>query len=111
MTSRNIRTLIPIAALVAAGVSGTAGAAAPTAVLARNACSACHGVTNKIVGPAFTDVAKKYAGKAGTTAALKASIKAGGSGKWGPVPMPPQPNLADADLKQIVDWLVAGAKP
>lgn len=111
MKQRNIRTLLPLAVLAAAGLSGAASAAAPTDALTRNTCSACHGVDNKIVGPAFAEVAKKYAGQADAKDALKARIKAGGSGNWGPVPMPPQPNIADADLQQIVDWLVDGAKP
>ena len=110
MTKRNTRTLLPLAALAVAGLSGAASAAAPTDALARNACSACHGVENKIVGPAFADIATKYAGQTDAKAALKARIKAGGSGSWGPVPMPPQPNLSDADLELVVDWLVAGAK-
>lgn len=111
MKNRNTRTLLPLAALAVAGLSGAAAAAAPADALARNACSACHGVDAKIVGPAFSDVATKYAGQTDAREALKARIKAGGSGSWGPVPMPPQPNLADADLQQIVDWLVDGAKP
>lgn len=111
MNKRNTRTLLPLAALAVAGLSGAASAAAPTDALTRNTCSACHGVDAKIVGPAFADVAKKYAGQADAKATLKARIKAGGSGAWGPVPMPPQPNLSDADLELIVDWLVGGAKP
>jgi cytochrome c len=111
MNKRKTRTLLSLAALAMAGLSGAASAAAPTDALTRNACSACHGVGNKIVGPAFADVAKKYAGKANAKATLKARIKSGGSGAWGQVPMPPQPNLSDADLKQIVDWLAGGAKP
>lgn len=114
MNKCNIRTLASLTALVLAGTASAAAPTAPTAptaVLARNACSACHGVGNKIVGPAFADVAKKYAAKAKAKSVLKANIKAGGAGQWGPVPMPAQPNLSDADLKLIVDWLVGGAKP
>ena len=68
-------------------------------------CTGCHNMDGKLVGPGFTDVAKKYAGK---TDYLEGKIKAGGSGVWGETPMPPQ-NIPDADLKTIAEWLAAGA--
>jgi cytochrome c len=76
----------------------------------KHACTACHQVAKKVVGPAYADVAKKYAGQKDAEATLAASIKAGGSGKWGPVPMPPQPNLSDADAKTLAAWILGGAK-
>lgn len=74
----------------------------------KNACTACHAVDKKIVGPAYQEVAKKYAGKSADE--LVKSIKAGGSGKWGPVPMPPQVALSDADAKTLAAWILSGAK-
>ena len=62
-------------------------------------------MTNKIVGPAYTDVAKKHAGNVDY---LATKIKAGGVGVWGPIPMPAQP-LSAADAKTIAVWLAAGA--
>ncbi|HWT16552.1 MAG TPA: c-type cytochrome [Patescibacteria group bacterium] len=85
-------------------------AAAPTDVLTKNACLACHGVANKIVGPGYNEVAAKYKDVKDAKAQLRKSIKEGGSGKWGQIPMAPQPNLAEADLNLIVDWLLDGAK-
>lgn len=85
-----------------------AGAAAPTALLEKNACIACHGMTQKLVGPAFSDIAKKHAGQ---VEYLAGKVKAGGSGVWGSTPMPPQPGLSDADARQIAQWLAAGARP
>lgn len=79
------------------------------ALLASNACLACHGVKNKIVGPGFTEVAAKYKGKADAEAYLLGKIKNGGVGVWGPVPMPAQPQLSDADAKAIAQWIAAGA--
>jgi cytochrome c len=76
----------------------------------KNTCLACHGVDKKIVGPAFLDIAKKYAGQKDAEATLIASIKKGGSGKWGPVPMPEQAALTDADAKALAAWILAGAK-
>jgi cytochrome c len=55
-------------------------------------------------------VAKKYAGQKDAEANLVKSIKAGGSGKWGPVPMPAQAGLSDADAKTLAAWILAGGK-
>lgn len=76
----------------------------------KNACVACHGVANKIVGPGFNEIAAKYKGNAGAEAALIGKIKSGGSGTWGSVPMPPQPQVKDEEIKTIVSWILAGAK-
>lgn len=80
------------------------------ALAQKNACTACHAVDKKIVGPSYQDVAKKYAGQKDADAAIAASIKAGGAGKWGPVPMPAQPALSEADTKILAAWILAGAK-
>ncbi len=72
--------------------------------LQKNGCTVCHGMNTKIVGPAYSDVAKKYAGK---VEYLIGKIKSGGSGIWGAIPMPPQ-NLSDADVKAIATWLASG---
>ncbi|MEO7031571.1 MAG: c-type cytochrome [Herbaspirillum sp.] len=74
------------------------------------ACVACHGVTNKIVGPGFTDVAKKYSGNPDAEAKLLAKIRNGGSGVWGDVPMPAQKQVPEKDLATIVKWILSGAK-
>jgi cytochrome c len=76
----------------------------------KNACTACHNVNKKLVGPAYLDVAKKYAGQKDAAVNLAKSIKEGGSGKWGPVPMPSQPSLSDADATTLATWILAGAK-
>ena len=88
--------------------AGTAALAAPTALLEKNACMACHGMEQKLIGPAFSEIGKKHAGQVDY---LAGKVKAGGSGVWGSTPMPPQPNLSDADAKLIAQWLAAGAKP
>lgn len=97
--------LIPSLALMAA-----APAWANLALAQKNACMACHAVDKKLVGPSYQDVAKKYAGQKDAEADLAKNIKAGGSGKWGPVPMPAQPNLSEADAKTLAAWVLAGAK-
>ena len=85
---------------------------APAAALAlaqKHNCMACHGVTNKIVGPALRDVATKHAGRVDLESYLAGKIKSGGQGLWGAIPMPPQ-TLPDADAKAIAAWLAGGAK-
>jgi len=73
-------------------------------------CTACHAVDKKVIGPAYQDVAKKFKGQADAGTKLAKSVKAGSSGVWGPVPMPPNPGVADADIKTLVDWVLAQAK-
>ena len=75
-------------------------------LLKNNGCLVCHGMTTKIVGPALSEVAKKYPGKADY---LAGKIKNGGAGVWGPIPMPQQA-LSEADAKTISAWLASGAK-
>ncbi len=89
---------------------GPAGAAASPEAAAikltqQHACTACHNMEGKLVGPSFTDIAKKHNGK---TDYLAGKIKAGGSGVWGEIPMPPQ-NLPDADTRAMAAWLAGGA--
>ena len=76
----------------------------------KNACLACHAVEHKVVGPAYQEVARKYAGQKDAEAALVRSIKAGGAGKWGPVPMPAQPALSEQDAHTLAAWILQGAK-
>jgi cytochrome c len=97
-------------ALAWLGVSSAAGAAttdaAATQLLTKYNCQACHTVDKKLVGPAYKEVAAKYAGDSGAPAKLAQKIKAGGSGVWGQIPMPPN-NVPDADLKTLTEWILA----
>lgn len=76
----------------------------------KNACLACHAADKKMVGPAYLEVAKKYAGQKDAESILAKSIKAGGAGKWGPVPMPAQAGLSDSDAQALAAWILQGAK-
>ena len=92
-----------------------AAAAAPAeidavALVKANACTACHGMTNKIVGPGFNDIAKKYAGTPDALNYLAGKIRKGGQGVWGNIPMPEQAQLKDAELRAVAQWLADGAK-
>lgn len=76
----------------------------------KNACMACHGIENKVLGPAYKTVAEKYKDNKDAEVTLAASIKKGGSGKWGAIPMPAQANLSDADAKTLAKWILAADK-
>ena len=75
-------------------------------LLGAHGCTACHNVDKRVVGPAFREVAAKYAGDGGAPARLAAKIRAGGQGAWGNVPMPPNSGLSDADLKTLAGWVL-----
>jgi cytochrome c len=71
-------------------------------------CMTCHQVDKKIVGPSFSDVAKKYKDDAAAEGRLVEKVKRGGSGAWGSIPMPPNA-LKDEDLRTLVKWVLAGS--
>jgi cytochrome c len=75
-------------------------------LLNANACTGCHALDKRVVGPSFREIAAKYAGDGGAAAGLAAKIRNGGQGNWGAVPMPPNPGISDANLKSIVAWVL-----
>jgi cytochrome c len=94
-----------IFAAAAAAVVLAAPARADEALAKKYNCLACHQVDKKVVGPAYKDIAKKYKGQ-NAAAKLMEKVKKGGSGTWGPIPMPPNAAVPDADLKKLVDWIL-----
>jgi S-disulfanyl-L-cysteine oxidoreductase SoxD len=83
----------------------------PVAELAKNnACTACHATNSKLIGPSFAEIAAKYKDDGTASTKLSAKIRAGGSGVWGTIPMPPHPDLNDPDLKMLVQWSLSGGK-
>ena len=76
------------------------------ALAQKSGCLACHNVNVKILGPAYKDVAAKYRGQAGAEDKLVAKVKAGGSGVWGPIPMPAHPQVKEEDIRTIVKWVL-----
>ena len=72
-------------------------------------CMACHGINNKIVGPSYADVARRYRGAADALDQLVLRIRKGGEGVWGSLAMPAQEDLSDGDTRMIVEWILAGA--
>lgn len=93
-------------ASAALGLAVAAPAHANDALAKKYACLACHSVDKKLVGPAYKDIAKKYAGQ-NATAQLVEKVKKGGAGVWGQVPMPPNPNVPDADVQALVKWILS----
>jgi cytochrome c len=76
-------------------------------LIKKDGCTACHAVDKKIIGPAYNDVAAKYKGDAKAPAYLFDKVKKGGSGVWGQIPMPPNTQVPDQDVKTIVAWILA----
>lgn len=70
-------------------------------------CMVCHGIDTKLVGPSYKEVAAKYLGVKDAAAILVKKVKDGGSGVWGEIPMPPHPDISDADLETMVDWILS----
>lgn len=95
-----------IAMMAAAGIALAGNAAADEALAKAKGCMACHTVAQKVVGPAFKDVAAKYKGDKGAVDKLAAKVKAGGKGAWGEVPMPPN-NVTPDEAKKLVTWVLS----
>jgi cytochrome c551/c552 len=73
----------------------------------KSGCVACHAVDRKVVGPSYKEIAAKYAGDKDAADKLAKKVKAGGAGVWGQMPMPPHPQLSDADLQAMVKYVLA----
>jgi cytochrome c551/c552 len=96
----------PPAGTLASAKASASKAIDVQAVLGRNACIGCHAIDHKVVGPAFRDVAAKYKADPHALAKVQASIKGGGSGKWGQVAMPPFATLTQAELKALAEFVL-----
>lgn len=94
-----------------AAVTLTLAAAAPAManleLAQKKVCLACHSVDNKIVGPSYKDVAKKYKGQKGIEAKLAEKVLKGGKGAWGEIAMPANPQVNEAEAKQLVAWILS----
>jgi len=77
------------------------------AMMQKDGCAACHAVDKTIVGPAYNQVAAKYRGDKTAATRLEQKVKTGGAGVWGPVPMPPNTAVPDADIKALVSWILS----
>ncbi|HZZ09242.1 MAG TPA: c-type cytochrome [Paraburkholderia sp.] len=91
------------------GVARAADATRGQAIANSNACMGCHAVDRKLVGPSFQQIAARYKGDAQAPVKLSRKVKDGGAGVWGMIPMPAHPSMSDADIRTVVDWVLAGA--
>ncbi|MGF6725859.1 cytochrome c [Paraburkholderia sp. GAS41] len=107
------RSLFGVGAVLAlSGLAETAyadGTPRGQAIASANACMGCHAVDRKLVGPSFQQIAAKYKGDSQASAKLALKVRNGGSGVWGAIPMPAHPAMSDADVRAVVDWVLAGA--
>jgi cytochrome c len=103
---------IALAALAGASLLASGGAhavltnAQAEAMMKKDGCAACHAVEKKVVGPAYADVAAKYRTDKDAVAKLSKAVKGGSTGVWGPIPMPPNAATSDADIKELVTWIM-----
>jgi cytochrome c len=102
-----MKTTVTLLAFATLAVSGTALADAGEDLLKKSGCTACHAVDKKVIGPAYQEVAAKYKGDATAPAKLADKVKKGGSGVWGQIPMPPNAQVSDADIKTLVAYILA----
>ena len=100
-----MKSLIALFAVV--GTTLAAPAFAQLDLAQKKNCMACHAVDKKVVGPAYKDVAAKYAGQKGAADKLAEKIQKGGSGVWGPVPMPANTQVSAAEAKQLANWVLS----
>ncbi len=96
-----------VAASIAAGVLIASPAFASEELAKAKNCLACHKTDAKLVGPSYQEVAAKYAGQEGAADMLAEKIQKGGKGAWGPVPMPPNPQVSPEEAKQLADWVLS----
>lgn len=101
-----MKHLVVLAAVMGATLSAAPAFASADLAQKKN-CMACHAVDKKLVGPAYQEVAKKYAGDKTAADKLAEKIVKGGSGVWGPVPMPANPQVSAAEAKQLAQWVLS----
>ena len=93
--------------VVTAATAASLPAMADLALATAKNCMACHAVDKKLVGPAYKDVAVKYAGQKDAVDKLSVKIIKGGAGVWGPVPMPANSQVNEAEAKKLAAWVLS----
>jgi len=101
-----MKPMHPMLIALAAVAAWAPPARADAQLASKKNCLACHQVDKKVVGPAYKDVAAKYAGDKDAAAKLTQKIMRGGAGVWGPVPMPANPQVSEAEAKQLAAWVL-----
>lgn len=105
---KTVVTLFAAAAAATLAASAHAADANPGEALAKSSgCFACHTADKKLVGPSYKQIADRYRKDQAAEATLVQKVKAGGKGVWGDIPMPPNAHVKDADIKTMVQWILA----
>jgi cytochrome c len=91
---------------LAGGAQAALDRPAAEALMKKVGCSACHEIDNKLIGPAFKDVAARYKDDKDAAARLRDKVKKGGTHVWGEAAMPPNVLASDAEIKDLVDWIL-----
>ena len=102
-----MKQILVAVATLAAGIAASTPAMADLALATGKNCMACHAVDKKLVGPSYKDVAAKYAGQKDAAEKLAGKVIKGGSGVWGPVPMPANAQVSADEAKKLVAWILA----
>jgi cytochrome c len=101
-----MKRILLVLASMAAGLAVSTPALADLQLATAKNCMTCHAVDKKLVGPSYKDVAAKYAGQKDAADKLAAKIIKGGSGVWGPVPMPANPQVSPDEAKKLAAWVL-----
>ncbi|WP_411881003.1 c-type cytochrome [Polaromonas sp. YR568] len=102
-----MKRILSAIAFVTAGFAVATPALADLQLATAKNCMACHAIDKKLVGPSYKDVAAKYAGQKDAADKLAAKIIKGGSGVWGPVPMPANAQVNPEEAKKLAAWVLA----
>ncbi|MBW8721158.1 MAG: c-type cytochrome [Polaromonas sp.] len=101
-----MKRILLVLASMAAGLAVSTPALADLQLATAKNCMTCHAIDKKLVGPSYKDVAAKYAGQKDAADKLAAKIVKGGSGVWGPVPMPANPQVSPDEAKKLAAWVL-----
>lgn len=99
--------LLTAGLFVSASAYAAVDATAAQALAQKSACMTCHAMDKKVVGPGYKEVAAKYKGDKTAEAKLIKKVKDGGAGVWGNIPMPPNPQVKEEEIKTIVQWVLS----
>jgi cytochrome c len=102
-----MKSLLPAVTLALAGLAAPLALAQNDLADKRKLCLSCHDIDAKKIGPGFKEVAARYAGQSDAVAKLTQKVLKGGAGVWGPVPMPANPQVNEAEAKQLVEWVLS----
>ena len=101
-----VQACAAVAALLLALPASAMDQAAALELAKKNGCTACHAIDSKVMGPAWREVGKKYAGTADAEAQLVNKVRKGGKGVWGEIPMPPNVTVKEADVRALVQYVL-----